>query len=448
MKVIILGNGISGITAARTIRKLSSSASITVISSESKYFYSRTSLMYMYMGHMKLKDAQPYENDFWEANRIDLVQTYIQAIDFDSKSLIDDSEQHFHYDKLILATGSSPNMFNWEGIHLNGVSGLYSLQDLERIESLTQGIKSAAVIGGGLIGIELAEMLHARNIEVSILVREHSYWNKVLPKPESEMVNRHIINRGINLQLGVEMSRIIGNDQNECVSIETTNGEQIKADFVGITIGVHPNINFLKNSFLSIDKGILVDSFLKTNVKDVYAIGDCAQLKSPKEGRRPIEAIWYTGRMMGEVAGHNVLGGEVLYDPGLWFNSAKFFDLEYQVYGYVPVEQQIGIESVCWVDVEKEKLIRIVYDTQSKAVLGFNLLGIRFRHEVCEQWILEKTKINDVVKHLPMADFDPEFYKPYTKQAQRYFNEILNLNISTQGNRSLNKVLSFLNKRK
>ncbi|MEL7121606.1 MAG: FAD/NAD(P)-binding oxidoreductase, partial [Bacteroidota bacterium] len=247
MHIAIIGNGISGITAARFIRKMSDHK-ITVISAESDYFYSRTALMYIYMGHMREVDTQPYEPWFWSQNRIDLKRGYVNKIDTEKQSLHFDDQSELNYDKLILAVGSTPNKFGWPGQDLNGVGGLYSLQDLERMEKYSNNLKRAVIVGGGLIGIEMAEMFHSRHIPVTFLVREKSYWNSVLPKPESEMVNRHILENGIDLRLGTELKEIEDDGNGAACAAHTNHGERLECGFVGLTAGVRPNIGFLKDT--------------------------------------------------------------------------------------------------------------------------------------------------------------------------------------------------------
>jgi len=172
--IVIIGNGISGITAARHIRKLSDDI-ITVISAETKHFFSRTALMYIYMSHMKFEHTKPYEDWFWQKNKINLVQDYVLSVDTDNKSLQLKEGGELNYDVLILGTGSKPNKFGWPGQDLKGVQGMYSYQDLENMEVYTEKINRAVIVGGGLIGIEMAEMLLSRNIPVTFLVREASF---------------------------------------------------------------------------------------------------------------------------------------------------------------------------------------------------------------------------------------------------------------------------------
>ena len=146
-KIVILGNGIAGITAARHIRKLGDQK-ITVVSGETEHFFSRTALMYIYMGHMKYEHTKPYEDWFWKKNRIELKQGWVAAIDFDEKNLIFQSGEKLPYDQLVIATGSASNKFGWKGQDLKGVQGLYSYQDVELMEENTAKIEQAVILGG------------------------------------------------------------------------------------------------------------------------------------------------------------------------------------------------------------------------------------------------------------------------------------------------------------
>ncbi len=446
MKIAIIGNGIAGITAARWLRKLDDTVEITVISDEGDYFFSRTALMYIYMGHMRLQDTQPYENWFWEQNRIQLLRGRVESIDFEHKSLVLKDKNIVNYDKLILSLGSKSNKFGWKGQDLDGVHGLYHLQDVEAMERHSAtGLKRAVIVGGGLIGIEMAEMFHSRHIPVTFLVREKSFWDLILPAEESAMVNRHILEHGIDLRLESELNEVLDDyNDGKVDAILMKNGEKIDCGFVGLTVGVSPNVDFVKDTALKINRGIVVNEYLETNMPDVYAIGDCAEIETPQSGRRPIEAIWYTGRMMGETVAYNILNKKVKYNPGIWFNSAKFLDIEYQVYGDIRAQLGDNQATIYWEHADGKKGIRITYDKNEGNVLGFNLMGVRYRHEVCEKWIKEKTPIETVLRDLGLANFDPEFYKEYEHEVIKIFNKQTGNSLQLKTTRGLNAVLQFL----
>lgn len=420
--IVIIGNGIAGTTAAREIRKRSN-VKITIISSESTHFFSRTALMYVYMGHMTFKDITPYEPDFWKTNRIDLVHDKVTQLNESERTISTEKTGKISYSKLILATGSKPNFIGWKGQDLEGVQGLYSKQDLELLYANTQNCKTAVIVGGGLIGIELTEMLLSRGIHVHFLIREKHFWKSVLPKQDAELLMKHFEkHHHLTMHYGAELEEINGNDANKVVSIKTKTGEIIPTDFVGLTIGVVANVDFLKNTHLKINRGIVVNQFLETNLENVYAIGDCAEIEQPVTGRRSVEQVWYTARIMGETVADNVCGKQHAYDPGFWFNSAKFFDIEYQTYGTVLSQLTENQSEFVWKHATKELLLHFVFETDSHKFIGINTFGIRMRHELFDAWLKQGKTIDFVLENLKTANFDPEFFKGFEEEIINQFN--------------------------
>ncbi|MCB9231299.1 MAG: FAD-dependent oxidoreductase [Bacteroidia bacterium] len=438
--VVIIGNGISGVTAARYIRKRSD-CPITIISAESKHFFSRTALMYVYMGHQRYQDIKPYEDYFWEKNRIGLIQAYVEKVDFQNQKLNLSNGKTVDYDVLILATGSRFNKFGWKGQDLRGVGGLVSLQDLDYMEEYTKGIDQAVVVGGGLIGIEMVEMLLSRHKKVTFLVREPSYWNGVLPPEESAMVNRHIGEHHVDLQLGTSLLEILPDETGRVRAVITSKNEEIPCQWVGLTAGVSPNVDFLKDTGLEINRGIKVNDYFETSVPNVYAIGDCAEFRVPLPGRTLLEQVWYTGKMHGETVALTITGKKTAYKPATWFNSAKFFDIEYQTYGRVSAFPEEGVESLYWEHPEGRKSIRINYRKQDQVVTGFNTMGIRFRHKVCEKWIDGEQDLEHVLTHLSAANFDPEFFSTYEGHLVRMYNQQTGSKLKLKSRSSLSKLI-------
>ena len=418
--IVIIGNGISGVTLARHIRKLSN-FKITIISSESDFFFSRTALMYVFMGHMKMEHTQPYENDFWKKNKIELKKAFVKQIDTNAKKVIFEDASFLHFDKLVIATGSKSNKFGWKGQDYNGAVSLYHKQDLEKLEHLAKNCKRAVVVGGGLIGIELVEMLLARNIPVTFLVREKSFWSGVLPAGESELINKHILEHHVDLRLDTHLDEIIADENGNVKAILTDKGETIACTIVGLTVGVSPNIDFLQDSGIELGRGVKVNRFLETNVQDIYAIGDCAEQHEAIGNRRNIEAVWYTGRMMGETLAQTICGNKMPYNPGHWFNSAKFFDIEYQTYGWVFANPKENEAQFYWEHSSNKIAIRISYDKNTNEFLGINTFGIRMRHEFFDSVLTEKKSVDYVIENLKKANFDPEFYKRYETEIQEEF---------------------------
>ncbi len=442
--LVVIGNGVSGITLARHVRKRSD-MKITVISAESEYFFSRTALMYVFMGHMKFEHTQPYENHFWKKNRIDLLHAYVEKVMIDKKQLLLSGGSLISYDKLVIATGSKTSKFGWPGQDLKGVQGLYSKQDLEAMEENSKGVERAVIVGGGLIGVEMAEMLMSRGVKVTFLVREDCFWGNVLPMEEGTMITKHIMNdHHVDLRLGKNLKEILPDDHGRAQAVVVAEtGEEISCQMVGLTTGVTPNVDFLNDSGIELQRGVMVNRYLETNIPDVYALGDCAQFHEAAPGRRPIEQVWYTGRMMGETLAKTLTGERTMYQPGYWFNSAKFFDIEYQTYGTVLPELQEGQRHFYWEHASGKMCVKMVFEEASRKMIGINVFGIRMRHHVWDRWLRESRTIDEVIRYLKDANFDPEFYRQHEEEIVAAYNAQMGTHITSE-KRSWKRILKAI----
>ena len=406
MHIVIIGNGIAGVTAARHVRKGSAAARITLVSDETRTPYARTALMYIYMRTLTQELTHLYEERFWSENRIDRVHDRVASIDLARRQLELRDGAPLAYDRLLIATGSTPVIPPWPGHQLDGVQGLYSLGDLEQLEAATSGIQQGVVVGGGLIGVELAEMLRVRGKAVTFLVREDRYLPRVLVPEESALVARAIRAHGVDLRLDTEVARVEG--EGRVAAVVTSGGDRLAADVVGVGTGVRPNVAWLDGMGIDTERGVLVDETLQTNAPDVFAAGDCAQLRRPPGDEPPSRPIWYTARLQGATAAFGLLGRPRTYAPGVFFNSAKFFDLEYQTYGLATGAPPDGEAS--WMATDGSRSVRIQHRTDaSERVVGVTSMGVRLRHEVCSAWIADGVSLDAARRQLGRAHFDPEF---------------------------------------
>ncbi|TGD80642.1 NAD(P)/FAD-dependent oxidoreductase [Hymenobacter wooponensis] len=422
MNLVIIGNGITGVTCAITVRRLRPDAHITLVSDESPYHISRPALMYAYLGHLRPQDLKPYGDWFWAENRLELVQATVTHLDITRQQVQLRTGEALPYDKLLVATGSVSRFQNWPGQELAGVQGLYGLPDLERMHRDTHGVGQAVVVGGGLIGVEMAEMLHSRGIAVTMLVRDTHYWGSVLPPEEAALVNRQLQAHHIQVQYSTELAEIMGDDAGRVRAVRTSRGQEIACQWVGLATGVTPNISVAQESGLETDRGILVNEHLQTSQPNVFAAGDCAQHRQPASDEVPIEQLWYTGRQQGETVAYTLCDQPRPYQRGPWFNSAKFFQLEYQTYGRVPARTPADIHSFCWQHPNGQLLLRINF-REDGVVTGMNTLGIRQRHAVWDHWLRTAAPITQVLSELGTANFDPEFYRRHEAAIVGQFNQ-------------------------
>jgi NAD(P)H-nitrite reductase large subunit len=372
---------------------------------------------------MRFKDILPFPSDYWVRNKMKQVHGVVDEIDAENQKVCLDNGSVLHYDKLVLALGSQPKSLGLDEFKLEGIQGFYSLQDLEKLQDSAKKIKHASIIGGGLIGVELAEMFVSRGISFTFWVREKWFGSNFLPQEEAELVTNHLLSKNINIKFEIEIIGFEADGLNRVKSVESHSGEKSDTDLVCICIGVKPNVDWLKLTNVQINTGVLVNEHLQTNIASIYAVGDCVEFKNPVYGRKSIETLWYTGRLMGEYLGKNILHeNPPPYEPGIYFNSAKFFDVEYQIYGDVPPSFSESYGTVFWKHPTKYKSIRLVYNATNKVFIGCCVLGIRFRQEVCEKWIKEKWKISEVLPLLSEANFDSEFSTRHEKEFMDIYN--------------------------
>lgn len=407
MHFVIIGNGVAGINAANTVRNRETDAEITIVSYEHDHFFSRTALMYVFCGQLSERCVEPYERDHYKKMGFNRLRERVTRLDAGQKRLHFESGSSVNFDRLLIASGSEAVMAPWPGRELDGVGHFVSWQQLHWLQKQAASARRAVVVGGGLIGIEVAEILLMAGITTTFLVREPWFWPVALNKDEGDLVTAHMRHHGCDVRLNTEMKQIIG-ENGRAVAVETTEGERIDCDIVVTTIGVRPQTEFLKDSGLEFGErgGIVIDDRLRTNLHDIWAAGDCTEVVWFNGVRRP-EQLWYTSRDQGLAAARNMLGDDLPYVRGTFYNSAKFFDIEYTTAGYV----NFNFDSEQnWYQHEPDtnNTIRLTY-LPDQTVIGFNGLGRRWDHRVFVQWIEQKRGLPWVLDHLPDALFDEEF---------------------------------------
>ncbi len=396
MHILIIGNGIAGITTALEVRK-NSSHSITIISSESPLFFSRPAMMYVFMEFSSLSDITPFPFDFFAKKNIHLIHDKVESISPLTQTIFCEKSNTLSYDILVIASGSTPIKPNWPGVHLHGIHYFYHLHDLTSLLQKKRHIQSAAIIGGGLVGIELAEMFNHLRIPIHFLIKDNGFWKQGLPNLESQIITDFLLKKNIRLLLNTEVSMFQGSPKNNLSKVICTNNNTIQTDFAAIAIGVTPNISFLENSEIHTEKGVLVNEYLETNIKNIYAVGDCAELQNTKPTRKSIESTWYVARTMGESLGKTLSGIPTPYVQNSWYNAAKFFEIEYYQFGFVPID---GNNTYIFGDLRKNKSVRLAFHPFDKTILGLLSLNLNLNQEKCEFWIQEKYAVNDVISLL------------------------------------------------
>ncbi len=425
MHHVIVGNGMAGMEAALALRARDGEARISIVSAEHDHLFSRPALMYIFAGQTSLRDTEPYDHGLYDRLRFERVRGRVASVDTARRSLRFEDGSTLGYDKLLLAVGSKGRPAPWPGSEGPGLHYFVTLGDLEGLDSEARPGMRAVVIGGGLIGVEVAEILLHRGLDVVFVIRENWYFPLALEHREAALVSEHMRTHGIDVRLGVNVDSIRRNADDSLRGVTLSPAPraggvekgEIDADLVVSAIGVVPNTGFLDGSGIERGRGgaIETDDTLRTTAPDVWAAGDCAMVTWIDGSRRP-EQLWYTSRDQGRAAAHSMLGDEVAYRRGTWYNSAKFFDVEYTTAGFVPVTLDFDNSPIeippgvrTWFHrvpgrFESQRII-----VKEDRVVGFNMLGSRWNHEVLLEWIHDRRGLDWVVKRLPEAQFDEEF---------------------------------------
>ncbi len=422
---VIVGNSIAGMEAAIALRARDADARITVVSAEHPHLFARTALMYVFCGQLSLRDTEPYDQGLYARLRFTRVHDRVTAVDPAARTLTLASGPPLRYDTLLLAVGSVGRPLPSAPDEGPGVHRFVTLPDLEKLDRETKPGQSVAVIGGGLIGVEVAEILHLRGLHVHFLVREPWYFPVALDEAEAAVVATHIRAHGVDVRLGETVSAMVrggvagGPPPAPGARFTlTVGGAPLEVDHVVAAIGVVPNTAFLRDAVPLADSGAIeVDDALRTRVPGVWAAGDCANVTWVDGSRRP-EQLWYTARDQGRAAARSMLGDDVTYRRGTWYNSAKFFDIEYTTAGFIPYPANPAPGWVApgfrtWFQHVPGTAVTQRIVCKGDRVVGFNALGSRWDHTVFLRWIHERRSLAFVLDHMREASFDEEFMPPF-----------------------------------
>lgn len=330
-KIIIIGNGVAGATAAEVIRKNNKDISISVYSDEPYPFYSRIKLPHFLGDEIKQEDTYIYNADWYKEKGIEFYPgTKIKKIEPDKKFIITEKEEKAEYDKLLLATGSTNFVPPIKGREKKGFFTLRTIKDVLSIKEYSQKNKNAILIGGGLLGLEAARGLRVRGLDVTVV----EFFPRLLPRQLDEKgakVLQQLIEKvGIKITLNAQSEEVIGGDM--VSGLKLKDGRSIDCDLIIISAGITPRIEIAKEAGINVNKGIIVNERFETNIKDIYAAGDCAEF----QGR--IYGLWTASTEQGTVAGNNISGVDTIYKGTIPSNTLKIIGIDLTSIGVVNPE--------------------------------------------------------------------------------------------------------------
>ncbi|MFC1486787.1 FAD-dependent oxidoreductase [Thermoproteota archaeon] len=389
-KIIIIGAHAAGLDAASAARKTDRTAEITLITKEEKPAYSRCGLPFVIGGHIKtFDDLIVFPDRFYKMMKLNLLtETTVTHIDSKGKTVDiqnkSGNKETLTYDSLIIATGADPFLPPIKGREKNGIFVVRTLEDGAKISKAVEKAKSAVIIGAGLIGLEVAVACLERGLKTTVVEFLPYVLPILLDKAMADRVQKALEEKGMNIIVGKGAEEFHGTDKVTGVLVE---GETIPADLVVVATGVRANIELAKNAGVTLgQKGIKANVKMETNIKDVYAVGDCAESINLVTHRPMMSQLGTTAVRQAKVAGINAAGGYSTFTGALGSWITRLFDTEIGGTGLTEfMAGRAGIKTVSGTIVSKTRAdyfpgalpvrIKLVADKETTKLIGAQIIG-------------------------------------------------------------------------
>ena len=324
MKYLIIGNSAAAVGAVEAIRRNDKGNPIIIISDEPHHVYSRPLISYLLAGHTKEDKMYYRDENFYKENNVETVfNKRVTGVDTKKKQVILEDKKKIDYDKLLIATGGTPFVPPIKGKDRKNVYTFTKWSDAEDIIKISKKVQKAVVIGAGMIGLKAIEGLNAIGIDVTVVELAPEVLSRALDKDASRIVQRKMEEAGVEVITNNEVVEITGKG-NTATGVVLRDKKKIKCDLVIVAIGVIPNTGFIKESGIKINRGIVVDERMETNVKGVYAAGDVVEALNMLTNEKMPIPIWPLAYRQGSIAGDNMSGGTLVYKGGFPMNSIEF----------------------------------------------------------------------------------------------------------------------------
>ena len=356
-----------------------------MISKENYQFYKRSKIINLVSTSCSEEDLFIKGKTLYEKNNISFVNSQVKKVYPENKQILLEDDSILNYDFLLIASGGSPLKLPWKGVDLEGVSTLYNLDDAKDVAEQACTAKNAVIIGGGSIAMKAIRNFKKIGLNISIIEKASHLWPIGFDRKVARIIEKKIEENGIHIYLNEEVVEFKG-DNNKLSSVVLKNGEKIPAEIAVITIGIKPNIDFLVDSEVKIEEGILVDENMRTNISGIFAAGDVAQIYDPLYERPILHPTWGNAKKQGRIAAVNMTGGNLLYKGVIPIQSIKIFGFTAIAVGITHSKK--NFDEISWVSFEKE---------------------------LCRKFILKKNKL---VGALVLGkDIDKKILKPLLKKA-------------------------------
>lgn len=351
VKYLLAGGGLASSSAAEAVREIDRKSSLLLVGQEINRPYHRPPLDKEFLRREKTHDELFTQPSAWFAEHAVQLRTgrRVSQIDAERRTVTLDDAEQISFDKMLIATGASAMRLTIPGSGLPGVFTIRTLEDIEKIhnaidKSKHDGRKRAAVVGGGVLGVETAASLSQVGLNVDLILGDERPWNKFAGEVTGRFISKFLGEHGVTVHASSRPLRLEGDGRVQRVVI--SNDLSLPCDFVVTAVGMMPNKDLLRGTNIRAEKAILVDDHCRTSHADIFAAGDVAAVFDPLFGKHRILDHWDNAVVTGKLAGRNMAGMDEAYDAVNYFFS-DVFDLSLSGWGEARiVERRLMREAV------------------------------------------------------------------------------------------------------
>lgn len=365
---LIIGGSAAGITAAETIRSLDQNGAITIVSDENYVQYSRVLLPHFVRGKVKREQVFLKNPQWYLDKKIELIKGIrAENLEVSSKTIRLSNGEEYQYRKLLITTGGYVIPLNIPGAEFKNILYLRTIEDADSIIKAASQKRKGVIIGGGFIGLEFATSFKANGVEnVTILVQENRYWAKKLDEASSIVLSQVLENNGVKIVVNETadhfestlLKELRGSREKDgqVSSVVTKSGNKFEANVVGVGIGISTELEWLREAGIKVDRGIVTNEYLETNILDIYAAGDCAQFYDLIFNREHIMGNWANATSQGAAVGKTMSGQKTVFNTASSY-SISFFDGSCSFIGVT--DKNFANEVINRGSVDEKKMTRI-----------------------------------------------------------------------------------------
>ncbi|PSP94147.1 NADH oxidase [Halobacteriales archaeon QS_1_68_44] len=304
---VIIGDGIAGSSAAETIREADPDAAVTVITEEGEALYNRILIKEFAKGKLPAAPVSIHDPDWYAERNIDLqLNTVVTGVDTDGHVVRTHEGEEYEYDKLLIAAGGTPTQLPVDNSDAGGIHHFWTFEDARDIKESASEAEKGVIVGAGLLGIDLAAICGAQGVDAHYLMRGNAWWRYALSEEGAEIIHDALREKGVTPVFDSGVDHFETDDDGHVTAAVDPNGERFEADFAGVAIGLNFNTEFIRDTNIELDNGIIVDEHMQTNVEDVYAAGDITRFHDIILGERAQNGAWGSAKEQGSIAGQNM----------------------------------------------------------------------------------------------------------------------------------------------